>query len=37
MLSAVPQALSFLDTEVDRSRHTRTVALWIHFLTFLYY
>jgi len=33
----LPQALSFLDIEVDRSQHTRIVTLWIHFLTFLYY
>ena len=37
MLSAVPQVLSFVGTEIDRSQHTRPVTLWIHFITFLYY
>lgn len=30
----LPQALSFIDNEVDRSQHTRILTLWIHFLTF---
>jgi len=33
----LPQVLSFLGNEVDRSQHTRIVTLWIHFQTFLCY